>query len=147
MRILTVSLYFIFAIVILASIGVSLPYIFDNINNDENIIKNLNQNLVTYFIAILVSASLDYVLRLIDDNVSYKKPVILTVCIFNTAIFFMTAFILHGNSKPGVKEISGWTIIGVILAFIMWWIANFKNTSFDNNSPIGGDANRDLRNG
>lgn len=84
MRFITITLYFIFAIVFLSSIGVSLPYIFDSINANPDIIKNLNQNLITYIIAILVSASLDYVLQLIDKQVSYKKVGILAIIIVNT---------------------------------------------------------------
>ena len=63
MNTLTKILYFLFAIVILASIGVSLPYCFDSANNDINLYKNLNQNLVTYYVAILVSASLDFIIN------------------------------------------------------------------------------------
>lgn len=147
MRILTISLYFIFAIIFLASIGVSLPFIFDYVNEDPAIIKNLNQNIVTYFIAILVSASLDYVMKLIDKNVSYKKIAILAVCITNTTIFFISAFILYTNSKGNLSSLSFLAIMGILVSYIMWWIANYHNSAFNVISTLGGNTNTPLQNG
>jgi hypothetical protein len=147
MRILTISLYFIFAIIFLASIGVSLPFIFDYVNEDPEIIKNLNQNIVTYFIAILVSASLDYVMKLIDKSVSYKKIAILVVCITNTAVFFISAFILYTNSKGNLNSLSFLAIMGIIVSYIMWWIANYHNSAFNVISTLGGNTNTPLQNG
>ena len=147
MRILTISLYFFFAIIFLASIGVSLPYVFDYINDDPSITRNLNQNIVTYFIAILVSASLDYVMKLIDKDVSYKKIAILGVCITNTIIFFISAFILYINSKGNLNSISFLAIMGIVVSYIMWWIANYHNTAFNVTSALGGSTNTPLQNG
>jgi hypothetical protein len=147
MRILTISLYFIFAIIFLASIGVSLPFIFDKINGEPNIIKNLNQNIVTYFIAILVSASLDYVMKVIDKEVSYKKLAILIVCIANTVIFFISALILYTNSKENSTSISYLAIMGILVSYIMWWIANYHNSAFNVTAALGGNTNTPLQNG
>lgn len=147
MRTMTISLYFIFAIIFLASIGVSLPYIFDKINDDPNIIKNLNQNIVTYFIAILVSASLDYVMKIIDKEVSYKKLAILSVCLTNTIIFLTSAFVLYDNSKGNLNSISYLAIIGIIISYIMWWVANYHNSAFNITAALGGNTNTPLQNG
>lgn len=150
MRFFTITLYFIFAIVFLSSIGVSLPYIFDNINDNPEIIKNLNQNIITYIIAILVSASLDYVLKLIDQNVSYKKVGILTIVILNTTVLITISIVLYKNSNNQLSELSPLAIIGIGLAYIMWWIANYKNPCFDIKDPnatLGGNPNRPLTNG
>lgn len=147
MRILTISLYFIFAIMILASIGVSLPFIFDYINDDPDITKNLNQNIVTYFIAILVSASLDYVMKLIDKNVSYKKFAILLVCITNFAFFVISGFILYTNSKGNLNSLSSLAIFGIVVSYLMWWIANYHNSAFNVTAALGGNTNTPLQNG
>lgn len=147
MRILTISLYFIFAIMILASIGISLPFIFDYINNDPEITKNLNQNIVTYFIAILVSASLDYVMKLIDKNVSYKKFAILLVCITNFTFFVISGFILYANSKGNLNSLSLLAIFGIIVSYLMWWIANYHNSAFNVTAALGGNTSTPLQNG
>lgn len=147
MRTITVILYFIFAIVFLASIGVSLPFLFDSINNEDNIIKNFNQNIVTYFIAILISASLDIVMRLIDGNASYKKPAIIFICIVNTIVLLFSSYILYNNAKDGTNSVSYLAVLGIILAYIMWWIANAKNSAFNVNSTLGGNVDNPLQNG
>lgn len=147
MRLITVILYFILAIIVFASIGVTLPYCFETFKGGAHSIESLNQNIVTYFIAIFVSASLDYILRLIDDQASHRKPAILFVCLINVGVFLMAAYILYTNSKGNVGSISGWSILGVLIAYLMWWIANIKNSSFDINSSLGGDTNKPLTNG
>ena len=131
MRALTIILYFVLAIIIFASIGVTLPYCFETLKDGHHSIQDLNQNIVTYFIAIFVSASLDYILRLIDDQASHRKPVILLICLVNVIVFIMTAYILYTNAKGNIVEISGWSIIGVLISYIMWWIANFKKIVFN----------------
>jgi hypothetical protein len=150
MRIFTIILYFIFAIGFLSAIGVIVPLLIDNSNNDVNAINNLNQNLITYGIAILVSASLDYFLKLIDKSVSYKKPVMLLVIIGNVGLLGYYSFLLIQLNKTPNNEISSFIIFGIIIAYVMWWIANFKNTTFDvtnANSTLGGNTNKPLTNG
>jgi undecaprenyl pyrophosphate phosphatase UppP len=134
----------------MSSIGVSLPYIFDNMNNDVNIIKNLNQNIITYFIAILVAASLDIFLNLIDKNASYKKLVMLILVIINIGATVGISFVLYKNSKNELTDISYYAIAGIILSYMMWWFANYKNPNFDvtnANSTLGGNPDRTLTNG
>jgi len=150
MRFLTITLYFILVIVFLSSIGVSLPYIFDSINGSPDIIKNLNQNIITYIVAILVSSSLDFVLKLIDRKVSYRKVGILTITILNFAVLISVSIILYKNSNNQVKEISTLAIVGIILAYVMWWIANYRNSTFDitdSTSTLGGSTDKPLTNG
>ena len=147
MKRLTAILYFFFAIVFLASLGVTLPGVIDAMSDDANFVKNLNQNLVTYFIAILVSASLDYVLKLMDEGVIYKKPAIITVCIVNVAVLITMGFVLYHNSKGRYDGVSIWVIIGTLISYIMWWITNHNNPAFDANASLGGSTDRKLQNG
>lgn len=150
MRNFTIILYFIFAIGFLSAIGVIVPYLIDIANNNGNTINNLNQNLITYGIAILVSASLDYFLQLIDKNVSYKKPVMLLVIIGNVAILIIYSFILVQLNKTPNNEISKFIVFGIFIAYTMWWIANYKNPNFDvtnANSTLGGNPDKPLTNG
>jgi branched-subunit amino acid transport protein AzlD len=150
MRNFTIILYFIFAIGFLSAIGVIIPYLIDNTNSNPDTINNLNQNLITYGIAILVSASLDYFLQLIDQSVSYKKPVMLLVIIGNVGILFIYSFILIQLNKTPNNEVSNLVVIGTLIAYAMWWIANYKNSNFDvanANSTLGGNTSKTLKNG
>lgn len=147
MRTFTIFLYFSLAIIIFASMGVTIPYFFETFKGEVHSMQALNQNIVTYFIAIFVSASLDYILKLIDKQEPNKKALILAVCIGNVAVFTMTGFILYKNSNGSINEISGWAILGVIISYLMWWITNFKNSAFDLAEIIGGSTDKPLTNG
>lgn len=147
-RFCTISLYFLFAIVFLAAIGVILPYIFDSINNNDNIQKNLNQNLVTYFIAILVTSSLDYIMKIIDDKVSYKKLAILITCTLNTIILFISGYIIYQNNENHYIQTTPWQIyLGIGSAYLAWWIVNYNSSSFKIDSSLGGNPHKPLSNG
>jgi len=148
MRLCTISLYFVFAIVFLAAIGVLLPYIFDRINDNSDIYKNINQNLVTYFIAILVTSSLDYIMKIIDDKVSYKKLAILITCILNTIILLISCYTIYQNNDNHYMHTIPWQIyLGIGSAYLVWWIVNYNNTSFNIESSLGGDPRKPLSNG
>jgi hypothetical protein len=89
-------------------------------------------------------------LKLIDKSVSYKKPVILLVIIGNVGLLGYYSFLLIQLNKTPNNEISSFIIFGIIIAYVMWWIANFKNTTFDvtnANSTLGGNTNKPLTNG
>lgn len=147
-RLCTIFLYFIFAIVFLAGIGVILPYIFDKVDNNRDIYKNLNQNLVTYFIAILVTSSLDYIMKIIDDKVSYKKMAILVTCILNTFILVISCYIIYQNNEGYHLHSIPWQIyLGIVAAYVTWWIVNYNSTSFNIEASLGGDPNKPLSNG
>lgn len=147
MRLITIFIYFILAIAIFSSFGITIPYCIESMQNVKHSFASLNQNIVTYFIAILASASIDYILKLLDKEVWYRKTAILVVVLCNVLIVGMTFFILYQNTIGIVSTISGWAIFGVILSYIMWWIANYGNTSFNLNAPLGGSADKPLRNG
>ncbi len=149
MRFFTITLYFLFAIGFLSAIGVIVPYLIDNSNNNPHTINNLSQNLITYSIAILVSASLDYFLQLVDKTVSWKKAVMLLIIIGNVGVLAIYSFMMVDINKNSSTEISNFIIFGIFLAYVMWWIANYKNSNFDisNTATLGGDPNKPLSNG
>ncbi|WP_304066709.1 hypothetical protein [Pedobacter glucosidilyticus] len=147
-RLFTVILYFVFAIVFLAAIGVILPFIFDEVNSNNDKIKNLNQNLITYFIAILVTSSLDYIMKIIDKEVSYKKLAILITCIFNTTILILASYAIYqNNNNKYCKDIPWQIYIGIASAYLVWWTANFNSSTFNITSTLGGNPNKPLANG
>lgn len=86
-------------------------------------------------------------MKLIDKDVPYKKIAILGVCISNTLIFFMSAYILYKNSKGQLNSISLLAITGIIFSYVMWWIANYHNSAFNITAAIGGNLDTPLQNG
>ncbi|MCP1297952.1 hypothetical protein NK356_02030 [Chryseobacterium sp. S0630] len=148
MKFITILLYFIFAIMFLAAIGVLIPLTLDIMYNDQNLVKNLNQNLITYFIAIAVTSSLDYIMKIIDNQVTYRKPVILITCILNTIVLFMACQVMYYNVKGKYLQNIPWQIfVGIIFSFTAWWLVNYNNSNFDPTSSLGGDTSKPLSNG
>jgi hypothetical protein len=144
MRIATIIFYFILAIVTFASIGIWLPAIFEGAMDGAYSNKGLIQNFVTYYVAILVSSSLDYILKLIDAETEGKKLFIIMVTLFNVIVLGATAFVLYFNLHTPLGVPLIYVIFGVIASFIMWWIANFKNKHFDPSVALGGNAEGEL---
>lgn len=147
-RTFTVIFYFILAIVIFASIGVYVPYIFESIKNKGHSLQDLNQNVVTYFIAIFASATLDLVLKLIDKNDYKKKLSILGLLILCILVVAATAYLLYCNANGSEDKIRAFLIIGIVLSYLMWWIAHYKDEVF--NPPanaLGGNPAKKLSNG
>jgi len=147
MRLITVIFYFTIAIVIFGSFGVTIPYVFEIFQKEKHNISSLNQNLITYYIAIFTSSSLDLLLKYIDKDISYKKPVLLGISLINIAVIIGTAFVLYNNSTESISSVSIWIIIGILISYITWWIAHYKDDSFSPSSSLGGASNNPLRNG
>lgn len=147
-RTFTVIFYFILAIVIFASVGVYVPYFFEAIKNKQHSLQDLNQNIVTYFIAIFASAALDLVLKFIDKNDYRKKLSILGLLILCIVVVAVTAFLLYLNANGSEKNIRGYLLLGIAMSYIMWWVAHYNDEVF--NPPanaLGGNPTKQLRNG
>lgn len=148
MRTLTVIFYFSLAIILFAATGVVIPYVFEAIKHTPHSVQDLNQNIVTYFIAIFASASLDLVLKLIDKETAYKKVAILGLLLLCILVIGATAFLLYYNANGYKDELLKYLILGVLLSYVMWWVAHYRDEVF--NPPVnslGGNTDRPLRNG
>lgn len=147
MKLITIIFYFFLAIIIFAAIGVIAPFIIDLNRNNTDTVLNLNKNIITYFIAILVTSSFDIILSLADKNVSYKKPAILGISFLNLIIISISVYLFLNEDKINVFS---WCILFfTIIAWTFWWIANYHNPNFDVNvdAALGGNPNTRLRNG
>lgn len=147
MRLITVIFYFIIAIIIFASFGVTIPFLFEIFQGKPHDFSSLNQNLVTYYIAIFTSSSLDLLLKYIDKDISYKKPVLLGISLINIAVITGTAFILYYNSIQVTSTVSLWIFGGIIISYVTWWCAHYKDDSFSPSASLGGSTNKSLKNG
>lgn len=147
MKFLTVLFYFILVVVALSSIGVLLPWIFDLKNENPDIYKNFNQNIITYFIAILMTSSLDIVMKTVDTQNRYKKPILLFISIVNLLILSFSGITIYDNYKGEYNKTPIICYLGVTLAYIAWWFANYNNSTFKIDSTLGGNPNKPLSNG
>jgi hypothetical protein len=147
MKTFVVSLYFIIAIVIFGSIGVTIPYILDDIHGEKNILSNLNQNLITYYIAIFLTTSIDYFMKLVDESGNRKKMKLLILVLLNILIISLTIYSMYKNAKYKFDYVSLISIICLLITYTVWWIANYKNPTLDPNDSFGGSTSKPIING
>ncbi|MCZ4245459.1 hypothetical protein [Pedobacter punctiformis] len=84
---------------------------------------------------------------MIDKESRSRKAVILALLIICILVVAGTAFLLYYNANGGQNGIKTYLSIGVILSFVMWWIAHYKDEAFNPPvSSLGGSTDKPLRN-
>jgi hypothetical protein len=133
-------LYFVIAIVLIGSIGVWIPQIFYLIDEKPLEFKILFQNLTTYYIAIIVVSCTDLALQIIKSlrltNKIGKILLLTLVGIISVILFTINCYALWKNKPSAVYFI----IIGVIVAYTLWWISKRDSDTFNPEDALGGDA-------
>lgn len=108
-------------VLILAGLGVFLPFL---IKNNFNI-PDVSISLGTYFIASIVSSSLDLSLSIKTINKA-SYVIYTTLALVISLVLFLLTIILNFNLLKLV-----FAIIGFMLSFIIWVIANSDKEIFD----------------
>ena len=124
--------YFIFAIILIGSIGIWLPFILAIPLEKEAPISAIPINLTTFYISIYFAGCVDYVLRIIDDfetpNPKSKMLNIIGLILLAFALTLIT-ICLYVENKLFYSTILA--SIGVVIALILWWINNSDNPTFN----------------
>ncbi len=139
-EVLNKLLYFLIAIVLIGSIGVWIPQVFYLIDEKPIELKILFQNLTTYYIAIIVVSCTDLALQIIR-NISWTnkigKILLLTLTgIISVILFTINCYALWKNKPNAIYFI----MIGVAVAYILWWISKKDSDTFNPEDALGGDA-------
>ncbi|MDO4246159.1 MAG: hypothetical protein Q4C89_09060 [Deinococcus sp.] len=122
-----------------------------------NVPINIYENVVTYGIAIAVTALFDFVIRKINlpsstrvDLMTREEKVNNSIHILMMAI--LTTVVAGLSIYCYIMQVNYWLLSGIILiSWLVWIYANYDNDSFDSNiqeNPStyhGGDVNRGLR--
>ena len=146
-RFLIVLFYFSLAIVLFAAIGVIVPWVFEGIKHIKHNFQDFHQNIVTYYIAIFASASLDLILKVMDTDSNTRKAKVLGLFLFCLIVCVGTAYVLYLNAYEQTVDVFWYIFFGVVISWGMWWITHYSDDVFDPTLPLGGNANRDLSNG
>jgi hypothetical protein len=148
MRVATVIFYFFLAIIFFSSIGVWLPYIIEGAKDGgRHNPQGMVQNIVTYFLAIFFSAALDFFLKLMDKDDPARKLKILILVFVGIVVIGASARILYIVFQSIGREVIWELILGVGISYGMWWIVNYRNSSFDPSATMGGNPENPLTNG
>ena len=132
--------YFIFAIILVGTIGIWLPFIIAVPFKREVPLSAIPINLTTFYISIYFAGCVEYVLKIIDDlevhNIKSKILNIIGLILLSLALTLTTIW-LYVESKIFISTILA--IIGSIIALRLWWINNTNNPTF--NEKIRSEGN------
>lgn len=132
--------YFIFAIILVGTIGIWLPFIIAVPLKREVPLSAIPINLTTFYISIYFAGCVEYVLKIIDDlevhNIKSKILNIIGLILLSLALTLTTIW-LYVESKIFISTILA--IIGSIIALRLWWINNTNNPTF--NEKIRSEGN------
>jgi cytochrome c biogenesis factor len=134
-------LYFILAVVFFGGSGVWMPFVLDKISQKDFEIGYIYQNLSTYFIAIIAAGCIDLILITMNSSkLKNKIGIILAILIllFGSLVFVGLDFywILNNETEKSTLAI----IAGIFVAFLLWWISNWKSKHINPFNALGGDA-------
>lgn len=138
--------YFLIVIVGVGSIGVWWPAIIEAIDKGCVDPHSLPPNLTTYFVAILFTGSVDFFFSMIRrDNIQGLENSFLSIVF----IILTTFAAVTVETFLQLRKQDGWAclvaFVGIILSWIMWWVANKNNVNLlekinpSNAAPNGND--------
>lgn len=123
--------YFIFAIIVVGTIGVWLPFLLAIPLNKEVPVSAIPVNLTTFYISIYFAGCVEYVLKIIDDDESDStKSKLLNIIglILLSFILTLTSIWLYVENEIAISTVIA--MIGVVIALRLWWINNSTNPTF-----------------
>ncbi|MCY7357201.1 MAG: hypothetical protein LH609_06965 [Rudanella sp.] len=140
MKLINLLLYFIFTIVFLGNIGTLLPLAIDYFPENtlsEEAYKTFPGNLLTYYLSIFFVSLVDRIIHIIKkEDYKYK---ITEVLIFGLIVLVCLWLIYMAFSKIHQKQYDSalwYCLFAIILSYIVWWIANYKDEKMNPNNAI-----------
>lgn len=124
--------YFIFAILIIGTIGIWLPFLLA-IPLEENIpISSLPINLTTFYVSIYFAGCVESLLKIFDDldQNSPKSKVLNTIGLMLLA-FFLTISTIFFYVLDYIFISTFLATIGSLVALYLWWSNNSSNPTFN----------------
>lgn len=138
--------YFWLVIIGAGSSGIWLMFLVGLINGiEDSFYKSVPSNLSTYFLGILITGCIDKGLTLFEGSTSRSKSEFLNIIIVISVTFLLLLFTI----LTSLKNMHWWafaiSVIGVILALIIWWNINIRSISRPTISILGGPADKELK--
>ena len=133
---------------IVGTLGITIPFVIDFVYKENNMFHNIPLRLTTYFISVLFAGSLDYFLRSLKKNKGPISDFLISIALILTSIVLVVfSIIAHYNYHDGIAYFL--SISGVILAWVVWWLANNDNPKFEDSPPevaLGGSTDNAFKN-
>jgi len=139
--------YFWLVIIGAGSSGIWLMFLVGLINGlDDSFYKSVPSNLATYFLGILITGCIDKGLMLFENSNSRSKNEFLNIIIVISVTFLLLLFTILTSLKAMHWLAFVLSIIGVVLALMVWWNINIKSIASPSTSILGGSPDKTLSN-
>jgi uncharacterized protein YacL len=142
MKIINKILYFILTVVALGSMGVWLPLAIDYFKSyslNKETLKILPGNILTYCVSLFFIAILDRIIHIIkDESCKHKITELLVMGFVIILCAILTYFSFRSINFEEFDKATKYALIATFLAYIVWWIANWKDEKVDPFDSLGG---------
>jgi hypothetical protein len=126
------SKYFVFAIIVVGTIGIWLPFILAIPLDKDVPVSAIPINLTTFYISIYFAGCVEYMLKILDDlevhNIKSKVLNIIGLILLSLALTLTTIW-LYVEKEIFISTVLA--TIGAIIALRLWWINNTNNPTFN----------------
>jgi magnesium-transporting ATPase (P-type) len=124
--------YFIFAIIIIGSIGVWLPFLLAELLGKTVELNSIPINLTTFYVSIYFAGCVEFILKKIDsqDQSNVKTHAFNMVMLIVLAITLIISTIWMSISEHILGSII-LASIGCVIALRLWWVNNHDNPNFN----------------
>lgn len=132
----------------MGSIGIWLPIGIEALIEKKVTYHNIPPNVTTYFMTILFAGCIDYFLsriRQLNNSGIASIFMSLIMLVLVSIILVISAVISSIYGKDNLALIIA--LVGVILGYRIWWLANNDNQNFNPESTLGDNPERTLSDG
>jgi|TARA_B110000037_G_scaffold219893_1_gene286095 predicted neutral ceramidase superfamily lipid hydrolase len=123
--------YFLFAIIVIGSIGVWLPFLLAALLDKKVELNSIPINLTTFYVSIYFAGCVDFILKKIDSvDHKTKSHAFNMVMLIVLSIVLIIATIWTSISKY-IFIATLLAACGCVIALRLWWINNTENPNFN----------------
>jgi len=108
--------------------------------------KDLNQNLITYYLALFAAAWLDLVLIILEKDSIDKKASIIWLLLLILGFSIASGFFLKNNLHELKGTSSTWVIVFTIFSWLFWYGVHYKDPALKPTSSLGGNTSNPVTN-
>lgn len=134
-------LYFFIAVVIVNSVGLWLPFVLDWFSGSSSRVtyEALPNNAMTYFGGIAAVSIYDRLRKVMNMESHLSKNLELSFWVLAFGGIATLIFrVLKCAKEKLTQEAISLAIVGILVSYAIWWVANYKNVPSDPLNALGG---------
>jgi len=143
MKIVNKILYFILTVFALGSMGAWMPFAIDFFKGNElhkETWEIFPGNILTYYLSLFFVAILDRIIYIVkDERYKHKITELLVIAFVALICVALTYLSFRSIALKEFQCATKFALIATSLAYLMWWLANWKDKKVDPYDSLGGE--------